>query len=159
MNTRRTCRWLLSSLVAAASALSPASAQEVRTVITKAAFDDVQFELTNAVIARGLTIDYTGNVAGMLARTGADVGSTKPIYKAAAYVTFCSAKLSRQMMEADPANAAFCPYVIFLYETAAKPGEIVVGYRVPGPGSTEPSKAALTEIDTLLMSLIREAVK
>ncbi len=95
----------------------------------------------------------------MLARTGKDVGSEKQIYRHAEYVTFCSAKLSRAMMEADPANIAMCPYVIFFYETAAKPGEVVVGYRRPVLRGNDKSKAALKEVDALLAGILKEAAK
>lgn len=136
-----------------------ASAEEIRTATAKASFDDVKFELTNAIVNRGLVIDATGRLGDMLVRTGKDVGSEKPIYKHAEYVTFCSSKLSRRMMEADPANIAFCPYVIFIYEPVATPGEIVVGYRAPFMRGDTPSKAALVEIDALLGAIIKEAVK
>jgi hypothetical protein len=150
-------------LAATASALaclaSAAAADEVRTYTGKAAFEDVKFELGNAIIARGLTIDYTGQIGRMLERTGADVGSTKPLYAQAEFVTFCSAKLSRATMEADPANIAFCPYVIFIYQAADKPGETVVGYRRPQSSGSDASRKALGEIDALLDGIARQAVK
>ncbi|HZT48206.1 MAG TPA: DUF302 domain-containing protein, partial [Hyphomicrobiaceae bacterium] len=78
----------------------------------------------------------------------------------AEFVTFCSAKLSRAMMEADPANIAYCPYVIFIYEAADRPGETVVGYRRPRPaGSDEASRKALADIDALLDGIVSDAVK
>ena len=94
----------------------------------------------------------------MLERTGADVGSNKQIYVNAEFVLFCSAKLSRAMVEADPGNLGYCPYVVFLYEAAATPGEIVVGYRRPAAGN-EASKQALAAIDALLDGIVKEAVK
>lgn len=141
--------------------VSTATAQsdEIRTAVSKSSFEDAKFELTNAIVNRGLVIDYTGRLADMLARTGKDVGSDKQIYRHAEYVTFCSAKLSRAMMEADPANAAMCPYVMFFYETAAKPGEVVIGYRRPILRGDAKSKAALTEVDNLLAGILKEAVK
>jgi len=140
-------------------AAGSAAAQEIRTYSKKADYDDVRFELTNAIINRGLVIDSTGQIGEMLERTGADVGSDKPIYKAAEFFTFCSAKLSRQMMEADPRNIAFCPYVMFIYESVGEPGVVVVGYRRPsGSGSSE-TQAALAEIDSLLDGIAREAVQ
>lgn len=138
---------------------SPASAEDLKTVVKKASFDDVKFELNNAIIERGLKVDFSGSISQMLDRTGADVGSTRPVYKHAEFMSFCSAKLSRQMMEADAANVAFCPYTVFIYETAAAPGEIVVGYRpFPQPGD-EASRAALSEIDKLLTAIIKAAVQ
>ena len=126
-------------------------AQEIVTYTKKAGFEDVKFDLTNAITNRGLVIDSNGNVGRMLDRTGADVGSTKPIYKAAEYFAFCSAKVSREIMEADPKNLAFCPFVMFVYETAAKPGEVVVGYRRPA--------AAMKSVAALLDGIAKEAVK
>ena len=65
--------------------------------------------------------------------------------------------LNNQRM--DAANIAFCPYVIFIYEAVAKPGEVVVGYRAPMPRGDDRSKAALAEIDALLAAIIKEAAK
>lgn len=136
-----------------------ARAQEPKTFVKKGSYDDVRFELNNAIIGRGLAQSATGNIGEMLERTGADVGSTKEIYKQAEYVTFCSAKLSRQMAEADPANLVYCPFVVVIYETVAKPGEIVVAYRpLAGHGSAA-SKAAVAETDKMLEAIARDATK
>lgn len=151
-----------SSLIAAplaACALGGATAQDLRTLSKAGAYEDVRFELTNAIIHRGLVIDYTGRIGDMLARTGADVGSTRPLYKQAEFLAFCSARLSRAMMEADPANIGYCPYVVFIYESANKPGETVVGYRRPALHGSEASRKALAEIDLLLEGIIKDAVK
>jgi uncharacterized protein (DUF302 family) len=136
-----------------------ASAQDVRTVTTRAAFDDVKFELTNAVIARGLNLETEGNIARMLDRTAADVGATRTIYRNAAYLAFCSARYSRLIIEADVSGAAFCPFTIFLYETTAKPGEVVVGYRRFGTARSEVLAKAFAEVEALLDGIIAEAVK
>jgi hypothetical protein len=134
-------------------------AQELRTYSKKSTFEDVKFELNDAVITRGLAIDYTGQINRMLERTGADVGSTKRIYANAEFYMFCSAKYSRAMMEADPANVGFCPYVVFLYEAADKPGEIVVGYRRPPITGNDATRKALADIDALLDGIVKDAVK
>ncbi len=136
-----------------------ASADELVTRTKAGTFDDVKFELGNAIIERGLVVDYTGQVGRMLDRTGVDVGSTRQIYRHAEYVIFCSAKLSRGMMEADPSNVGFCPFVIFVYERVDRPGEIVVGYRRPPPRGDGASQAALAEVDKLLSGIIADAVK
>jgi uncharacterized protein (DUF302 family) len=148
------------ALVAAALLSIPgAAAQEIRTYTKKGSFEDVKFELTEAIVKQGLKIDFTGKIGEMLARTGADVGSTKPLYREAEFFTFCSAKLSRAMMEAEPANIGFCPYVVFLYEAAEKPGEIVAGYRRLAPSGNDASKKALAAIDALLDGIVKDAVK
>ena len=151
--TRSVCAGLLMLLAGSANA------QEVRSYAKRAAYDDVKFELTNAIVNRGLTVDYTGQIGKMLERTGPDVGSSKLLYKQAEFLTFCSAKLSRAMMEADATNIGFCPYVVFIYEPADKPGETVVGYRRPPPGGSDASKKALAEIDALLDGIVKDAVK
>ena len=138
----------------------PAVAQDIRSYTKTAPFEDVKFELTNAIINRGLVIDYIGQIGKMVERTGADVGSTKPLYAQAEFLTFCSAKLSRAMMEAELSNVGFCPYVVFIYEAAGKPGETVVGYRRPWvASSSEASKKALADIDALLDGIAKDAVK
>lgn len=141
------------------ASMAPAAAQELKTWRKAASYDDVKFDLTNAITNRGLVIDANGNVGAMLERTGKDVGSTRPIYKAAEYFAFCSAKLSRDMMEADAGNLGFCPYVMFVYEMATKPGEIVVGFRrIPAAGDAA-SQKALAAVESLLEGIAREAVK
>src|SRR5262247_4922137 len=134
------------------------SAQELKTYSKQGSYEDVKFELNDAIIRRGLAVDYTGHINKMLERTGADVGSNKPVYVNAEFFLFCSAKLSRAMVEADPGNLGFCPYVVFLYEAVAKPGEIVIGYRRP-PAGNEASKQALAAIDALLDGIVKDAVK
>ncbi|MDH4061816.1 MAG: DUF302 domain-containing protein [Aquincola sp.] len=124
-----------------------------------ASFSDVRDDLKAAIEARGLVIDYQAQIGRMLERTGADVGSTKPLFADAQTMQFCSAKLSRKTMEADPANVVMCPYSIVVYATAAKPDQVFVAYRRPmRPGGGPASRAALAEVDTLLNSIAREAV-
>jgi uncharacterized protein (DUF302 family) len=148
------------AMLAAAALAAPAAAQEVRTYAKQAPYEDVKFELTNAIVGQGLAIDQTGAIGRMLERTGPDVGSTRPLYTHAEFITFCSAKYSRRMMEADPTNIGFCPYVIFIYEAADKPGETVVGYRRPmTAGGSEASKKALADVDALLDAIVKEATK
>ena len=140
-----------------ASAIAAESRSDVRSYAVKDSFENVKQEVIDAIIKRGLVVDYTAHIGAMLARTAKDVGATKTIYADAQAVQFCSAKLSRRTMEADPANIAFCPYVIFVYALPASPGTTYVGYRpLPRVGSKK-SKAALGAVDALLDAIIREA--
>ena len=159
------CRFLeliaivLGLFLATAGIAPSAHAQQLTTYSKAASFDDVKFDLANAITNRGLVVDFTGNVGAMLTRTGKDVGSSKVIYKNAEYVSFCSAKLSRDMMEADAGNAGFCPFVMFIYEAAATPGTVVVGYRqLPATGS-EASRKALAAVAAMLDGIAKEATK
>lgn len=136
-----------------------ARAAELNSLSTQGEYADVTAYVESAIINKGLTIDHSGEVHEMLERTGEDVGSTKVIYTGAKFFLFCSAKLSRQMMEADAANMGFCPFIVYVYETKAEPGVVHVGYRRPGDGRNEAASKALAEVDQLLESIIKEATE
>ena len=125
---------------------------------TEGDFADVVSFLEEAIINEGLVIDYRGHLGDMLARTGADVGHESP-YANAQYMVFCSAKLTHEAVAADPASAAICPYTVFAYELAERPGEIHVGYRKPLAGDTPEALAALSEIDALLRRIVAATVE
>ena len=78
------------------------------------AFDDATFSVESAILDAGLVIDYVSHTGEMLARTGVDLGSDVTIFNAADVFLFCSAVLSRRMMEADPMNIVHCPYSLFV---------------------------------------------
>lgn len=141
---------------------TPALAADPAPVVSyaqKARFENVRDDLQAAIEARGLVIDFRSQLSAMLERTGADVGSTKKIFADAQAFVFCSAALSRKMMEADPANVAMCPYTITVYATAQQPDTVVVAYRRPlRAGGSAASKAALREVEALLDGLAREAL-
>ena len=124
-----------------------------------AKLDDVIEDLKLAIEGQGLVIDYESFVNRMLERTGKDVGSARKLYADARAFVFCSAALSRKTMEADPANASFCPYSIVAYATAQQPGTVHVSYRRPwrADGSAA-SKAALKEVEALLDGIARAAL-
>ena len=94
----------------------------------------------------------------MLDRTATDVGSTNPVYKRAETWQFCSSILSRKMVEVNPVNIAFCPYIIFAYETVDKPGTVVVGYR-KHEAEDDASEKILSEIDDHLESIVKEVAE
>ena len=126
----------------------------------RAKFEDVRDDLKLAIEAKGLVIDYQSFVNRMLERTGKDVGSARKLYVDAQAFVFCSAALSRKTMEADPANASFCPYSIMVYATAQDPGTVRVSYRRPWrPDGSAASKAALKDVEALLDGIAREAVR
>jgi len=106
-------------------------------------FDDAAFSLESAIIDKGLNIDYVSHVGQMLSRTAQDVGSDVTLFDNAEIYIFCSAVLSRKMMEADPLNIAHCPYGIFV---ADREGEVMVGYRNYPEGPMQEVQALLEEI-------------
>jgi uncharacterized protein (DUF302 family) len=143
---------LLIGLSAAAAVLATAASASdvVTTYRVEADFEEVAFGVETAILDRGLVIDYVSHVGEMLNRTAADVGATEQVFSRADAYLFCSAVLSRKMMEADPDNIGHCPYSVFLYETANAPGEVVVGYRNMPEGE-------MKEVEALLDAIAREA--
>jgi hypothetical protein len=120
-------------------------------------FDNVAQSLADAIVNRGYVIDYTAQIGPMLHRTAADVGASTNVYTDARSMQFCSATLSRRAMEADPQNIAFCPYVLFAYELAAKPGEVVVGFRKLDEQGSPESREAIAAINSVLDEIVGEA--
>lgn len=138
----------LGGLLIAAS-VTMASAQDASTTYPyDGTFEDAAFSVENAIIGKGLVIDYVSHVGEMLSRTGEDVGSDVELFKEADIFVFCSAVVSRKVMEADPMNIAHCPYGIFV---ADRGGEILVGYRNYPEG-------AMQEVQTLLEDIVNEAL-
>lgn len=127
---------------------SQALAEEIITTPFDGSFDDATFAVETAIVGQGLVIDYVSHVGDMLNRTGEDVGSDKQIFAAADIFIFCSAKLSREVMEADPMNIGFCPYGVFVAEDDSG---VMVGYRTYPDGPMQ-------KVQTLLSAIVEEAV-
>jgi uncharacterized protein (DUF302 family) len=153
-------RALLIAFLATTSTVAVAADPNPLVTYTKQGkFEDVRDDLKMAIEGKGLVIDYHSHLNQMLERTGKDIGSAQKIYADAQAFVFCSAGLSRKMMEADPANAGMCPYSIVVYSTAKEPGKVHVAYRrIWRPDGSAASKAALKDVDGLLDSIARQAV-
>jgi uncharacterized protein (DUF302 family) len=130
---------------------APALAQDAVTYETDQSFDDVVFGLESAILDRGLVIDSVSHVGDMLERTRADVGSDIVLYEKADVFSFCSAALSRQVMEADPMNIVFCPYDVYVMVQADRPDVTVVGFRSFPEGP-------MKEIEALLDGIAKAAI-
>lgn len=143
---------LFAALLSCALWTTAAPAQSDVTIVeTEAEFADVIADLEDAVVNRGYVIDYRGFIGEMLKRTATDVGATKPLYRNAEFLQFCSAVVSREAMEADIGNIAYCPYVLFAYEVEASPGSVKVGFR------RLPDGDGRNAVNTLLEDIVREA--
>jgi uncharacterized protein (DUF302 family) len=135
------------AIVAACLAATAAQAQEVISYPFDGSFADAAFGVETAIVGRGLVVDHVSHVGEMLARTAADVGSDVELFAQADVFQFCSAVLSRKVMEADPMNIVFCPYGIFVADRA---GEVTIGYRAFPDGPMQ-------EVQALLDDIAREA--
>ncbi len=128
-----------------------AHAADVVTYETDQSFDDVVFGLENAILGQGLVVDNVSSVGDMLERTREDVGSDITIYQNAQVFSFCSALVSRKMMEADPLNIAYCPYDIFVMVTDDNPGVTTIGFQSYPDGP-------MKEVEDLLNHIARTAI-
>lgn len=126
-------------------------------------FEDVEFNLENAIIDHGLVVNYKGFLNAMLERTAevalADGANYKSPYLNAIYMHFCSAALTHEAVKADIENIAICPYVMYAYELRATPGKVTVGYRRPIANNSEASKKAFAKIEKLLSDIAKEALE
>lgn len=135
-----------------------------KIVSTESDFESVLFELKNAIVDRGLVVDYEGKLNDMLERTSEAAssvteGGQKSPYSSALFLQFCSAKLTHEVISANPRNISICPYVVFIYEAHSKPGVINVGYRKPIGDRSKVSRKALAKVEALLEGVIADAVK
>jgi uncharacterized protein (DUF302 family) len=135
-------RHIPAAALAAALFAGAAAAQEAVTTPFDGAFEDATFAVESAIIGRGLVVDYVSHVGEMLERTREDVGGPS-LFGAADVFLFCSATVSREVMEADPMNIAHCPYGVFVAE---RNGEVVIGHRTYPEGEMQAVERLLEEI-------------
>lgn len=122
-------------------------------------FDDVKERAVMAIENRGMVLNYTARVGNMLERTGKDLGRPRQIYTHAEVLEFCSAALSRETMEADAHNIAFCPYSIAVYVLPQEPGKVYVSYRRLATSGSGRSAKALGAVEKLLEDIVRETLR
>lgn len=129
---------------------TPSLGDEFYTVNLDADFEDVAFSVEMAITSQGLVIDHVSHVGPMLARTKEDVGGEKDLFTDARVFSFCSAALSREVMEAKLRNIQFCPYHVYVYQSAEEGAPVVVGYR-------EFNEPSMRSINYLLQQIVAEA--
>ena len=130
------------------------------SVFTKqGSFAEAREAVEMAITGRGFVINNVSHVGEMLERTGKDLGGGKQIFLKAEALEFCSATVSRKMMEVDPDNIVFCPYIIAIYVLPEKPGEVRVAYRKTQMVGSPSSQKALKAVNELLSEIIQEAMQ
>lgn len=151
----------IAALMAVAVVGGPAAADVpgLKEMTKQGKFADVRDDVKNAIINRGYVIDYSGQFNSMLERTSEAVGGAKSPYANAEFMQFCAAKLTHGAIAASPENIVNCPYVVYVYETVAKPGVVHMGYRQPISGGSDASRAAVAKIEALLGEIVAEAAK
>lgn len=123
----------------------------------KGSYDDVRVDLDYAITGLGIKVNGVSHIASMLERTGKDIGRTKKMYDHAEAIQFCSATLSRNMMEADPMNIAFCPYIIYIFSFPNEKNAVYIGYRKLPELSSVASKKAVAAIIKTYEDIIADA--
>lgn len=136
-----------------------ALAAEGYTVLFKAqgSYQDVRDNLQMAIEGKGLKITNTNHIAEMLERTGKDIGETRQVYENAEQFEFCSATVSRHMMEADPHAIVMCPYSVVVY-TIPNDKTVYLAYRKPAATRNPALKKTLVELEKLLAGIIKDAM-
>jgi len=122
-------------------------------------FAEVKEAVEMAITGQKFVINNVSHVGNMLERTGKDLGGGKQVFLQAEALEFCSATVSRKMMEADPDNIVFCPYIISIYVLPSKPGEVRVAFRKTQMVGSKQSQNALKDVNVLLAEIIQEALQ
>lgn len=138
--------WRICGALALTGLSGPALAQGMSAITVNESLDDMEFALENAILDMGLTIDFISHSGDMLERTRADVGSDIVLFTGATIYNFCSAKVSRQVIEADLGNFMYCPYAIFAYTTPDNPEQTVIGHQIYPGDSMQPANELLDQI-------------
>ena len=127
--------------------------------VVNSSYDFVRDDLELAITGRGIKINTVSHIGDMLARTGKDIGSSQKVFEHAEAFEFCSAKVSRATMEADPHNIVFCPYIIAVYSLPGEKNKTYVSYRKPTLVGSKASKESLKKVEALLRSIAEEVAK
>jgi uncharacterized protein (DUF302 family) len=121
-------------------------------------YEQVWEDLNSAIIDQGLVVSSVSHVGEMLDRTGQSLDNAKKIFDRARVLEFCSAILSRAMMETNPHFIAFCPYQIKVYSLSDQEGTVYLAYRRL-TWNNDQGREVLDPVEHLLDSLVTEVVE
>ncbi|MCK4712395.1 MAG: DUF302 domain-containing protein [Marinosulfonomonas sp.] len=140
----------LIATLAAATIAAPLWAGEAITYPSGDDFEDTVFSVESAILDAGLVIDFTSHTGDMLERTKGVVGSDITLFEHADIFNFCSASLSRKVMEADPMNIVHCPYRIFVMQKGGS-DDVTVGFKSMPDG-------AMKDVEAFLDKIVKDAL-
>ena len=152
---------LVTSLVIGGTGQSFSADRYIKTV--EGDFEDVMFDLQDAIVNEGLVIERTGDIGEMLERTanaveGAKSGEDKT-FTNAKYLLFCSARLTHKATALDPRNISMCPFIVYAYDNPKSPGKVSLGYRNPDFGNLPASDPIVVEVHAYLKAMIDTATE
>ena len=140
-----------------ASANGEAEAAPVYTkIVEDGVFADTLEAVKEIIKGKGINIAHTLPPSDMLGRTGPAFGITEQVLKDGEIIEFCSAKISHQLIQANPENIVLCPFVISVYVLNTDPGNVRMTYRKPYV-IDEASQAAVDAMNALVIGIIDEA--
>jgi uncharacterized protein (DUF302 family) len=153
--------FLLSALVLVSTYVNAESQRDdyMKLYTVEGKFEDVRMDIEMAITDRGMVINNVSHIGNMLARTGKDLGARKQIFQKAEALEFCSSTVSRTMMETDPHNIVFCPYIIAIYTLPADSDKVYVAFRRPLPVGSAESQQSLVAVEQLLEEIIADATQ
>ncbi len=128
----------------------------IRTVTGE--YEQIWEDLQTALSDRGLVVSSVSHIGDMLVRTGQSFEGAKKIFSQARGLVFCSAVLSRTMMETNPHFIAFCPYQITVYSLPGQEGTVYLSYRRL-IWNNDQDREPLEKIEQLLDGLVGEVIE
>lgn len=133
-------RLLLLALALAFAAAQSRADEIVVHELKPASFADARVALLDALIDEGLAPPAVSQFGAMLRRSAADLGYPPELYDNAEIFSFCSVKISSQLVQEDRRHIALCPLTIAVYALPERPGLVFLAYRPPtltSPAATQ----------------------
>jgi uncharacterized protein (DUF302 family) len=131
---------------------------DIKTITIKGDYADIKETLEMAITDRGMVISKVFFIADMLQRTGKVVGATNLVYVNGEILSFCSARLSRKMMQANPEYISICPFKISVYSLPNNPANIYLTYQAIVSSDPQTQKNVFYSINQLLATIVSEVV-
>lgn len=125
-------------------------------VVEDASFADMLDGVKEIIQGKGINIAHTLPPSDMLERTGPAFGITDQVLKDGEIIEFCSAKISHQLIQANPENISLCPFTISVYVLSSDPGNVRMTFRKPYV-LDEASQKAVDQMTELVKGIIEEA--
>ena len=125
-------------------------------IVEDGEFADTLDAVKEIIKGRGINIAHTLPPSDMLERTGPAFGITDQVLKDGEIVEFCSAKISHQLIQANPENITLCPFTISVYVLNSDPANVRITYRKPFV-IDEASRSAVDAMTELVTEIIDEA--
>jgi uncharacterized protein (DUF302 family) len=127
-------------------------------IVEGGSYNDTLQAVKQIIEGRGINIAHTLPPSEMLQRTGPAFGITQPVLKDGEIIEFCSAKISHQLILANPENISLCPFTVSVYVLNADPGNVRLTFRKPFV-IDDASREAVDAMTELVRGIIDEAAE